>query len=641
MHEKEKVLLRLLMTQDAWLTSFSISSLLGISIRSVKSYISDINAVYPELVVSSHRGFLVKDKKRLAGILQRAKLGVLRQQGIEDRKKYILQKLLLEEEQYDLDLFADDLAISPVTLMKELPGLNGELSEYELSLKTRNNLVSIVGLETNKRKMISKLIYEDARESFLSIRLIQDYLPHYDLAELRKIVFSCLRKHHYFMDDFSMMNLILHIAITLERHGLCKTDPDRGNGESKVFVNAHIQAIMTDIAGNLREKFGMEFTAREINDFSLLVMVTVIKDSTDRIQAEELEETVGKDVARLVRMIQQKAGEWFNITLEDPDFTVRFALHVKNLLIRLENNIRLRNPQASMIKNTYPFIYDVSVYMACIVTQETGHVLNEDEISYIALHLGVLIEKNNNIKNKVKAVLLNPQYFYSSVEFAERITRVFEDNLLVIGIVSLEDELGDYSGYDLIITTTPLAGFPGTSFVQVSRHLNNKDIAAIYGKIADILKTRIKMKVEAKLKHIFREELFYVNRDFRDQNDALTAMADDLTERGYVDTNFKEKLFHREKVSSTAYSNIAMPHPLETGAFTSVVGVSLHPHGIAWNNARVNIVFLLAINTRDRLFFKDIFDFITEIISDEHNLKAILEAKTFDRFIDILVSFAR
>jgi lichenan operon transcriptional antiterminator len=502
-------------------------------------------------------------------------------------------------------------------------------------------MASIVGPETNKKKMISKLIYEDARESFLSIRLIQDYLPHYDLAEVRKLVFSCLRQHHYFMDDFSMMNLILHIAITLERHGLCKTDPDGEKGEPKAFVNAHIQAIMTDTAESLREKFGMEFTMREINDFSLLVMSSVIKDSSDKIRAGSLEETVGKDVTRLVKMMQEKAEEWFNITLADPDFTIRLALHVKNLLIRLGNNIRLRNPQTSMIKNTYPFIYDVSVYMACIITQETGHILSEDEISYIALHLGVLIEENNNIKNKLKVILLNPQYFYNSMELVERINRIFEDNLLIIGIVSLEDELEDYSGCDLIITTTPLATFTDTSFVQISRNLNNNDISTIYSKIADILKTRIKMKVEVKLKHIFREELFYVNRGFKDQNDAITVMADDLAERGYVDANFKEKLFQREKVSSSAYTNIAMPHPLEMCAFTSIVGVSLHPHGITWNNTKVNIVFLLAINTRDRLFFKDIFDFITEIISDEHNLKIILEAKTFDRFIDILVSFAK
>jgi lichenan operon transcriptional antiterminator len=631
------------MTQDAWLTSFSISSLLGISIRSVKSYISDINAAYPELVVSSHRGFLVKDKKRLTGILQTAKSGGLRQQGIEDRKKYILQKLLLDQEQYDFDLFTDDLAISPVTLMKELSGLNGELSEYELSLKTKNNMVSITGRETDKKKMISRLIYEDARESFLSIKLIENYLPRYDLAEVRKIIFSCLRKHHYFMDDFSMMNLILHIAITLERHRFCKAPAhtDKGREAPKIFVNAHIQAIMTNIAESLYEKFDMKFTTQETNDFSLLVMSSVIKDSADKMQAGALEETAGEGVIRLVKMMQEKAEEWFNISLADPGFTVRLALHIKNLLTRLENNIRLRNPQTSMIKNTYPFIYDVSVYMACIITRETGCILSEDEISYIALHLGVLIEENNNIKDKLRVILLNPRYFYNSMKLAERIGRIFDDNLLITGIVSLEDELADYSGYDLIITTIPLASFTYTSFVQISRNLNNNDISVVYGKIADILKMRIKMKVEAKLKHIFREELFYVSRGFKDQNDAITVMADDLAERGYVDANFKEKLFHREKVSSSAYSNIAMPHPLEMCAFTSVVGVSLHPHGITWNNTRVNIVFLLAINTRDRLFFKDIFDFITEIISDEHNLKIILEAKTFDKFIDILVSFAK
>jgi lichenan operon transcriptional antiterminator len=489
--------------------------------------------------------------------------------------------------------------------------------------------------------MISKLINEDARESFLSIRLIQDYLPHYDLAEVREIVFSCLRKHRYFMDDFSMMNLILHIAITMERHGLCRADIDRGQEEQGTFINAHIRTIMTDIAEGLHAKFDMEFTRREIDDFSLLVMASVIKDSADKIQAENLDEAVGEDVMCLVRMIQQKTGEWFNITLTDPDFTVRFTLHVRNLLIRLENNIRLRNPQASVIKNMYPFIYDVSVYIASIITEETGRVLSEDEISYIALHLGVLIEENNNVKNKVKAILVNPQYFYSSMKLVEKISQVFEDNLLVAGIAALEDELEKYSDYDLIISTIPLAGFPGTSFAQISRHLNNRDILTVYGKIADILKMRIKAKMKARLKQIFREELFYANPGFKDQNDAITVMAGDLAKGGYVDANFREKLFQREKVSSSAYTNIAMPHPLEMCALASVVGVSLHPHGIIWNNTKVNIVFLLAINTRDRLFFKDIFDFITEIISDEHNLKVILEAKTFDRFIDILVSFAK
>jgi len=36
--------------------------------------------------------------------------------------------------------------------------------------------------------MISRQIYEDAKESFLSIQLIQYYLPTYNLNEVKEII---------------------------------------------------------------------------------------------------------------------------------------------------------------------------------------------------------------------------------------------------------------------------------------------------------------------------------------------------------------------------------------------------------------------------------------------------------------------
>ena len=91
-----------------------------------------------------------------------------------------------------------------------------ELADFELTIKTKNNLVFIDGQETNK-KLISKLIYEDSKDSFLSIKMMQSYLPHFDLTIVKQIVSDKLQKHHYFMDDFSLLNLVLHIAITMER----------------------------------------------------------------------------------------------------------------------------------------------------------------------------------------------------------------------------------------------------------------------------------------------------------------------------------------------------------------------------------------------------------------------------------------
>ncbi|WP_296971437.1 PTS sugar transporter subunit IIA [Tepidanaerobacter sp. EBM-38] len=642
MTSKELTILKFLSTQDSWVTSFSMSAFLDISVRTIKSYISSINSEFPNLIESSRNGYIVRDKKQLANVISSAKKVLYSPQTVIDRKKFILQKLLLETDRYDLDNLANELFISPATLTNELQKLKKELADYELTIKTKDNLVFIDGQETTKKKLISKLIYEDSKDSFLSINLMQSYLPHFDLTIVKQIVSDKLREHHYFMDDFSLLNLVLQIAITMERKLIRKTGKEvTGTDSWKSLVNAHIQEIVMDITEHIEKQFGMEFVDGEIYDFALLIMTRAISNSINDINMDQLSEFVGEDIIRLVSLIQTRTKETYNITIIRQDFTVRFALHIKNLLIRLKHNIVLRNPQVLDIKNSYPFIYDVSVFIANIITQEEGYVLTEDEISYIALHLGVLIEERKAIKHDVRAILVNPQYLNKSVDIANRLSSIFEDNLLITEIVSTQHELEAYSDYDLIITTIPFEVYPGKPYVQISAYLTNKDILSVSKKIEEVLKDRIKAKVKSKLEVMFKEELFFVDESFSDQNDAINVMADVLEKQGIVDSSFKEKLFERERVSSSAYMNIAMPHPLEMCARNSAIAVSIHPNAIMWNNNKVNIIFMLAINIRDSLFLKDIFDFITEVISEEKKLKTILDVKTYDDFIAALVSFAK
>ncbi|HHV19415.1 MAG TPA: PTS transporter subunit EIIA, partial [Thermoanaerobacterales bacterium] len=604
-------------------------------------YISNINSEIPNLIESSRKGYIVRNKKLLANVINSVKASYS-PQTVEDRKKYILRKLLLETDMYDLDNLAIELFISPVTLTNELQKLKMELADFELTIKTKNNLVFIDGQETNKKKLISKLIYEDSKDSFLSIKMMQSYLPHFDLTIVKQIVSDKLQKHHYFMDDFSLLNLVLHIAITMERKLIQKTVvEDAGTGNWESLVNAHIQEMVVDITGQVEKQFGVEFVDGEIYDFALLIKTRAISNSINDINMDQLSEFVGEDIIRLVSLIQTRTKETYNITIMRQDFTVRFALHIKNLLIRLKHNIVLRNPQMLDIKNSYPFIYDVSVFIANIITQEKGYVLTEDEISYIALHLGVLIEERKVIKHEVRAILVNPQYLIKSMDIVNRLSSVFENNLLITEIVSAQHELEAYSDYDLIITTTPFEVYPGKPYVQISAYLTNKDILSVSKKIEEVLKDRIKVKVKSKLEMMFKEELFFVGESFKNQNDAINVMADALEKQGIVDSSFKKKLFERERVSSSAYMNIAMPHPLEMCALNSAIAVSIHPNAITWNNNKVNIIFMLAINIRDSLFLKDIFDFIIEVISEEKKLKTILEVKTYDDFIATLVSFAK
>ena len=637
---KEISILKFLSSQDSWVTSFSMSALLNISIRSIKSYISDINYLSPGLIESSRMGFFVNDKERLAKVISEKKL-LFAPQSSEDRKRYIFRKLLLEDGNYDLDKLADELCISSLTLMNELPKIKTELSDFDLVIKTKNNLISIEGPEENKKKLISKLIYEDSGNSFLSIKLMQSYLPNYDLSAVKDIVSDSLRKNHYFMDDFSLLNLVLHIAITLERKRSQNLLTESGPMDWKTLLNEKIRVIVDDMIDRIEKSFNVEFFQSEIYNFALLVMTRAISDAINDVSVDQLNEFVGENIARLISLMQEKTKEAYHISIINSDFTVRFSLHLKNLLIRLQHNIVLRNPQMFEIKNSYPYIYDIAVFLANIVTQETGYILNEDEISYFALHLGVLIEERKVIKHEVRAVLVNPQYFHDSSELVNRLKLAFENSLLLTGIVSSHEDLDSYSDYDLVITTIPFFSETVCPYVKISAYLTNKDVLAVSKKIEEVLKVRIKSRVESKLRLMLKEDLFFVDDDLENQNDVIERLVDTLESQGYVDSFFKKKLFERELVSSSAYLNIAIPHPFEMCAFKSAIAVSIHPNAIPWNNRKVNIVFLLAINIRDSLFFKDIFDFITEVISEEKKLKGILEVKTFDEFVATLVSYAK
>ena len=637
---KELTILKFLSSQDGWVTSFSMSALLNISVRSIKSYISDINYQTPGLIESSRKGFFVSDKERLANVISEKKLPSAPQSS-EDRKRYILRKLFLEEGQCNLDTLAGEMCISPITLVNELPKLKSELSDFDLVIKTKNNLISIEGPEINKKKLISKLIYEDSENSFLSIKLMQSYLPNYDLLAVKDIISDSLRSNHYFMDDFSLLNLVLHIAITMERKRLYSVLTENGPIKWKTLVSEKIHSIVTGLTGRIEKRFGIEFLQSEIYHFALLVMTRAVSDSVNDVNVDQLSEFVGDNVVKLMSLMQEKTKEAYNISIVNSDFTVRFSLHIKNLLVRLRHNIVLRNPQMLEIKNSYPFIYDVSVFIANIITQETGFILSEDEISYLALYLGVLIEERKVIKHEVRAVLVNPQYFLDSSDLANKLMITFENSLLLTGIVSSHEDLDSYSGYDLIITTIPFFSETARPCIKISAYLTNKDVLAVSKKIEEVLKDRIKSRVESKLRLMFKEELFFVNDDLKNQSDVIENLAGTLESRGYVDSSFKKKIFERELVSSSAYLNIAIPHPFEMCALNSAIAVSLHPNAILWNNRKVNIVFLLAINIRDSLFFKDIFDFITEVISEEKKQKSILEIKTFDQFIATLVSYSK
>lgn len=101
----------------------------------------------------------------------------------------------------------------------------------------------------------------------------------------------------------------------------------------------------------------------------------------------------------------------YDIDLTDIDFFIPFALHIDNMLVRIRQNVSVHNPLLHSIKAMSPIIYDIAVYISNLINHQEHVQLCEDEIAYIALHIGAHIQDIYNRRGKLCAVLLCPQYY--------------------------------------------------------------------------------------------------------------------------------------------------------------------------------------------------------------------------------------
>lgn len=634
MDKREKGILKALKDRAGWMTATQLAAELGCSVRSVKSSVASLNSSWPNIIVSSHAGFRLGD----AAVLVRAEAASysIIPQTAEERKQYTLRKLLMEERRCNMDVLAAELCISPVTLGNELPLLRSVLQDYDLTLRSRNNMLCIEGSEAAKKKLISRLLYDETKDFFSSMELIDSFFSDLDVHAIRENVTKMLMQQRYYLNNYSMSNLVLHIAITIERnrHGFFADEEEPCN--RAVAIPAHIQHTVELLCRELEEKFEVHFSGSDRYTFCVVLFTRCVQE-----MPQDQGDMIEPPVRGLLMHISDKVKDTFDIDLEDHDFLVRFGLHLKNMLIRYHGGIEMRNPQLRVIKNNYPYIYDVAVFIASEIGKITGVYISEDEIAYIALHVGGLIEQANNERGKIHAVLLYPGYYEDGAALLRRIWRAFQDNLLLENLIATPEEIATVPVCELLITTTPVLSIPQletVSVLEISNYLNSQDMARLAIRIDELKRKHLQNTMEANLKILFKPELFYYQPPYGTVKEVLLGLGGELESRGYTGPGFCQKLLEREHISSSAIGNIAIPHPLDMSALSTAIAVAIYPKGLRWNENIVNIIFMLAIRSEDRPLFRDIFDFTTGIVMEPNYFRSLMQAKTYDAFLKVLLS---
>lgn len=494
-------LIQYLSSCNHWISSQSLADKYGVSKRTIKSYISEINAIHHGLILSSNKGYKV-DTDQVNTFLANEQKAIPQTQS--ERIAYILKKLVHTSQPISIYDLSDALFISESTLRLDLKLIKEKLAKNNLELSLVKDHLSLRGKEKDKRKLMSSILYEEADGSFIDIDKIKRFYHELNVDYIRKAVVETFSSHHFFTNDFYLTNVIIHITIALDR---MKHDSQFLNKTVNYHTDNTAHQIAKEIAFKLESYFHVQYSEEEIADLALLISCNGTNVNFTQIEVSDLERIAGKDCIELVSEIASDLDKYYYISIADADFITRFTLHVKNLLMRLKNNHSTKNPLTNTIKRECPLIYDCAVHASHVIKEKTGYRISDDEIAYLAFHLGYAIELQRQTNVKISCTVLFPLYYNMNVQMINKLQQYFCNDISIHSIVTDESDL-NYASSDFIISTAQLHKIPEIPYVVITPFFIEGDREKVSDKIFELKEQKKKNQFKYHLKSFLDERHF-------------------------------------------------------------------------------------------------------------------------------------
>ncbi|MCI8528058.1 MAG: BglG family transcription antiterminator [Lachnospiraceae bacterium] len=628
MNSKYMSLLKILSAENNWITAGNLAIRLGLSIRTIKKYISEINEIDCQLVFSSNKGYMVNSEVMEKYIGEQ---NVIPQTSME-RRNYLIKKMLSTKSLNILDL-REEIYVSESTIKSDLGKLRKKLEEYQLQLVTKGYSVSLEGDEKSKRKLMSSILYEEIHKRYLSISKLQEYYQEYDISYLADLLKEQFEKNSYYINDYAFINLLLHIMIQIDRmkhHYVFETS----KGEFMESSDRKYEGMLQQIVSCVEYKYGVHYLEGEINELNLMLLSSITNVDYNKMDIDELKNTIGEEYIDLTLELIKEINSYY-ITCQDLKAFAFFALHIKNLVIRCQNGFMLNNPLISNIQKNYPVMYDCAINLSHVFRRITGYRINEDEITYIAIHIGNVILSQRDFNSRIVCAVLSPEYYGLKMKLVDKLSSLFEDMIEIDSILTSEDNLKNTSA-DVIISTVQLVSFYTIPHIVVSPFLTECDRDNISKLFSAILLKRKKAEFKSNLCKITRREFFSRGEMMENEEQAIRQICAVMEEYGYVNKTFKQEIFEREKLASTAFGNVAIPHSMKMNAKKTGMYIVVSSEGIQWNEEKVNIVLLLSSNTQERKVFLDVFENLSAILVENTKREKLLKCVDYDSFLSVL-----
>ena len=621
--KRQNNIIDILNDKDQWLTGKTLAQMLNVSDRTIRSDIQAINREYQrEMILSNKRLGYKLDEKAISD-MELVTNNIIPQTP-QERCIWIIKELLFDSKELNLYDLENRVFISGYSIENDLGRIKKMIKDYHLNLKRSKNFVKLIGEENEKRKLYRKLLTDEVQGNFTNLNILATLFSDFDFLKISDVFTETCYEYDYQIKESLFPIVMIHAGVAIERI-ISGNYAENIELPDESFTETLEYQLSKEFFERVEEECRIHSVKNEIIKFAILLCSS--NSQQDFTQKEEIRE--------IVTAVLSKINDNFDIDFSDDEALVSgLGNHISSLIEQQKTNTSMSNVYLKEIKRKYPLVFEMAVHVGEVLSERLEKKVGENELSFIALHLGAAYDRVNN-PSKYRAVVVIPNNQMLSKVFIDRINLRFEERMTVISHYNMFDERQIVvDSPNLIISTVPLKHYLEIPTLQLSLLFNYEDESKVFQLLNQLDKVRYRERFQKMMEHLTKRKLFYRKERVRDAKEAIVYLCDKLIKKGLADENYKSDVMKRERISSTSFvQGFAVIHSIEITTSESCIATLTLSNPVQWGNFEVRLVILLAIREEDNRLMSIFFDWLSNLVMDSQKLSALLSAKDQNEFI--------
>ncbi len=543
----------------------------------------------------------------------------------QKRVAYIIKTLMTNDKPYSMEELAYDMNLGRTTLYNEIKKLNEVLKNYGLSIEgTQNAGIQLKGEELQLRLFVLEHIYDMI----------------YEEEAIQENIQNCIETlfEQYRLESTTEKNFFHYVVMSVDRiqsgHSLKYMDE-----KFYVLQKSNAWDIIQTVANELRPLLNKEISIEE--KLFMTIPLAGMRTPTDleNISKMELKQNIDEVVEEIIASI----GYELNLYLKKDNLQKDFYYHISFMVNRLQFGYVLKNPLAEEITKKYPLAYKMAKIAAKVVEEKYHVTVPEDEVGYITAYFGAYILEYSIVQQKpYKIALICSTGRGTARLIASQLKKLLDHNAEMDLYSEKQVSAELLNDYDIVFSTVTLPFESKKQIIRIKDIFDEKEL------LLHIQKVKYLEKVDflgeetsgvSLIAALLEEDTFFLLDEKKGYLENTKVMIEKLTEKGFVDEQFWERISEREKNSTMVFGhNVAFPHTVNKqreGKLVFALGVSTKKLKSECGE-NVQLIFLLALPKNKELddsVLVRIYDEMISIAQNEQYIAEITKAENYKQLV--------